>query len=464
MQARRGVKRRKVASITLAAGIVALALLPAAATAKAGGLDRSFGDNGRVVTQTGLGGPSWLYTDVHVAEGPGDTIVAAVGKTVFRYLPDGRLDPSFGEDGKLTVGDPDALSFSLHDLAVDGKGRVVLAGAVELPEEILVSYIGPSIHGPLAAVIRYSSDGKLDTSFGEKGGYVLSELNQPPLNSYYGKAATSAEQVIADAEGNVTLLGGLGGYVTDIRSEYRMLPRLVARLTPDGHLDTSFGDGGVIGETGFDGLGAVAPYGDGLLLSGRQRSGQQEPWSEALTRLKSDGSVDRSFGHDGRSADLFAPPLTDIAVDRFGRAVVLGGRGVLRLTRRGTRDRHFGYRGGATVKLPGESRLNSLAVQGAGDILLAGTQAIRKQQSEAKAKDHEYRRSFTVIGLDARGKPNRRFGRGGWVATRFGGRSSALADDAFIDRRGQLVVGGTVARPDLAPTGGIALARYRLDR
>jgi uncharacterized delta-60 repeat protein len=448
----------------LIAALATLAPPAAAGAVRTGALDRSFGVNGRAVTQTELGGGSWLHTHVHVAEGPDETIVAAVGDTVFRFLADGSLDTSFGEGGRLTIDDPEGLPFTLHDLAVDGQGRIALAGTVELPEEILVSYIGPYIHGPLAAVIRYSADGKLDTSFGEKGGYVLSELNQPPLNSYYGKAATSAEEAIADSAGNVTLIGGLGGYMTGIRSEYRMAPRLVARLTAGGHLDTSFGDGGVIGETGFDGLGAVAPYGDGLLLSGRQRSGQQEPWSEALTRLNSDGSVDRSFGHDGRSADLFAPPLAGLAADGRGRIVVLGGHGVLRLTHRGTRDRRFGHRGGTTVKLPGESNLSAVSIESSGRILLAGTQAIAKRQPETSVKERKYRRSFTVIGLNAHGQPDRRFGHDGWVATRFGKRSSALADEAFIDRSGRLVVAGTVARPDLAPTGGIALARYRLGR
>ena len=262
----------------------------------------------------------------------------------------------------------------------------------------------------------------------------------------------------------MTLIGGLGGYVTGIRSEYRMAPLLVARLTAGGHLDTSVGDGGVVRETGLDGMSAIAPDGDELLLSGWRATGTREPWSEALTRLNSDGSTDRSFGHDGRSADLFAPPLTDLAADGRGRIVVLGGRGVLRLTRRGTRDRRFGHRGGTTVKLPGESNLSAVSIESSGRILLAGTQAIAKRQPETSIRERKYRRSFTVIGLNAHGQPDRRFGHDGWVATRFGNRSSALADEAFIDRSGRLVVAGTVARPDLAPTGGVALARYRLGR
>ena len=83
--------------------------MPVSATARPVALDRNFGDNGRVVTKSELGGLSWLYTKVHVAEGPDGTIVAAVGKTVFRYLPNGSLDPSFGEGGSLAVDDPEGL-------------------------------------------------------------------------------------------------------------------------------------------------------------------------------------------------------------------------------------------------------------------------------------------------------------------------------------------------------------------
>jgi hypothetical protein len=39
-----------------------------------------------------------------------------------------------------------------------------------------------------------------------------------------------------------------------------------------------------------------------------------------------------------------------------------------------------------------------------------------------------------------------------------------LRQDAFIAAGNQLVIAGSVARPDLAPTGAIALVRYRLGR
>ena len=48
--------------------------------------------------------------------------------------------------------------------------------------------------------------------------------------------------------------------------------------------------------------------------------------------------------------------------------------------------------------------------------------------------------------------------------TRFGRRSGVFGQESFLDAAGRLVVGGPIARPDLAPIGGIALARYRVGR
>jgi uncharacterized delta-60 repeat protein len=430
-------------------------------------LDRGFGANGRVVTQTDLGGAGWLDAQLHLAEGPGGTIVAAVGKTVFRYLPDGSLDPSFGDGGRLTVEDPEGMPFTLHDLAVDGEGRVILTGDVMRPDlKVRVDYLGTEISAPLAAVIRYSPDGELDSTFAGGKGFLLTEFGQPPLvPPYFDKATTSTEAVTADSEGRLTLIGSVGEYVTHFRSVFEMVPRLVVKLTAAGQLDPSFGNGGVGSETDLAALSALAPYGrDELLLSGPRDGRGEAPPSEVLGRLGADGEVDRSFGHNGFSSNLFVPPLSDIAVDRFGRILTLGGRGVLRLTPQGIRDRRFGYRGGTTVRLPGSSTLSSVAIEPAGRILLAGTQAIPPHGGKADGRTYLYRRSFTVVALSRHGNLDRRFGHRGWVATRFGRRSRAEGEEAFVDRRGRLVIGGTVARPDLAPTGGIALARYRLGR
>jgi beta-propeller uncharacterized protein DUF5122 len=164
-------KRSMLALVAIATFV----LIPTAASAKPGALDPGFGDSGRIVTQTDLGNRDW---PVNIAEGPNGTIVAATEKTILRYLPDGSLDPSFGEGGKVTIPDPEGLPFSLRDLAVGTDGRVFLIGSVEIPDVwVPVTYIS-SAHPTLAAVIGYTSDGKLDPAYGGGKGFLVSEFGQ----------------------------------------------------------------------------------------------------------------------------------------------------------------------------------------------------------------------------------------------------------------------------------------------
>lgn len=451
---------RALGALALAATLVALA--PGTALAHPGALDRSFGDNGRVVTKTALDGYGWLDSHVHIAEGPDGTIVAAVGKTVFRYLPDGRLDPSFGEGGKLTADDPEGLPFRLHDLAVDSEGRVYLIGDVEVPDvEVLISYIS-STHPTLGAVLRYSPSGQLDTGFG-KNGALITDFGQPHYGPVYDKAFTGASRGVVEPDGSLLVVGTVGEIVAgEIRSHFEEFNRLLVRLAPDGGFDSSFGEGGVLSSTGIRSITDLELEAGGALVAvGRSLGTGNGPPTEAVARLRTNGVTDTRFGRNGVRALAATPPGT-LAVDGRGRIAVLSGRGVMRLTRDGALDRHFGFRGGTTLKLPGESVISSIAAERSGRMLLAGTQVIGRPGAAPGGPGH--RRSFTVIRLSQSGRRDSLFAHRGWLVTRFGKRSAVLGQDAFIDAEGRLVVAGPIARPDLAPTGGIALARYRLGR
>jgi uncharacterized delta-60 repeat protein len=470
--------KRRRGSIALATGLVAsivLVLAPAGASAKPGALDRSFGIHGRVATATSLGGSDWLHADVQIAGGPDGTVVAAAGNTVFRYLPDGSLDPSFGDSGKLTIADPEGLPFSLNDLAVDREGRVVLFGAVAVTDTwVPVSYIGTTVHPSLAAIARYDGSGRPDLAF-DGDGFLVTDFALPAYApGHYDKAFVALVNGTLDDDGNLiaivesTMLTGpcSGGRYPTTSS------RVIVRLTPTGGLDPRFDGDGVKTDAGFADIFEVANSPGGRPLLGGEKDNPCDERSGytradvvgALQRLQPDGSADPSFGRRGLSS-LPSPP-SRLAFDRSGRVVVLGidgfGGWLLRLTPRGALDRSFGYRGGVAPKLPGESSLSAIVVEPSGRVCLAGTQALPRRGSKRGAPD--YRRSLTVIRLRPSGKPDRGFGVGGWVATRFGKHSRALGQEAFIDSNGRLVVGGPIARPDLAPTGGIALARYRLGR
>jgi uncharacterized delta-60 repeat protein len=467
--------------VTLAASLIALAVSPGMALAKPGALDRSFGDNGRVVTQTALGGHSWLDSSVHIAEGPGGTVVAAAGKAVFRYLSNGSLDPSFGDGGKLAVlNELEGMPFALRDMDVDSDGRVVLFGEVEVPDiRLPATYLGTTIPLTQAAIVRYDSSGGLDRSFGG-GGAVVTDFGQP---AYY-MGATPPEDpqsprytkaVAGIADGNVNRFGGLTvlGRITVIegciRAAATAANRLVARFTPDGALDPSFGEGdGVASDLGFSDIWGIAETPDGgEMLTGRSIASRlckgsppgEAPVPELVSRLAPDGEIDSSFAANGFRSIPLTGPATAMAVDGGGRLDLMAGSTVLRLRQRGGLDRHFGG-AGASVVSANHVDLDALYPIGHGRLILAGTHLVTRPNA-ARPNDL-LPQSFAVTRRTSSGRPDRRFGHRGWVTTRFGKRSNVDGQEAIVDAEGRLVVAGPIARSDLAPTGGIALARYRL--
>jgi uncharacterized delta-60 repeat protein len=474
--------RRTLRSAIAAIALIVLALVPGAALGKPGALDRSFGDNGRVVTRTPLGGFSWLDSHVDVAEGPDGTIVAAAGRTVFRYLPDGSLDPSFGDGGKLTVEDPEGLPLTLSDVDVDPNGGVVLFGEVEIPGiRLLATYDGMTIPLTQAAIVRYDRNGSLDRTFGDGDGTVISDFGQPayyrgtapegPYSAWYGNAVTGIASGTVNRFGGLTVLGRVTEIEGCIRASAHSARRVVARFTPDGGFDPSFGGGhGIASGLGFSDIWGIAetPSG-GEILTGRSiasRLCQGSPPGEAqvpelVSRLTADGSVDSSFATNGFRPIPLTGPVTAMAVDGRGRLSLMAGSTVLRLRQTGGLDRPFGDDGESVVSAT-HVGLASLSPIGRGGLLLSGTHFVSRPHA-ARPGDL-FPQSFAVTRRTSSGQPDRSFGHDGWVTTRFGERSGVRGQEAFVDAEGRLVVAGPIARPDLAPTGGIALARYRLGR
>ena len=458
----------KVAPLALIVALVALAPPAAAGAVRAGALDPGFGMNGRVVTQTELGGGSWPGTGVHVAEGPSGTIVAAVANNVFRYLPDGELDSSFGEGGRLTVADPGDLPFSLHDIAVDDEGRVYAIGDVEIPDvDVPINYMWALRHPTLAAVIRYGKGGRLDSSFGDGKGYLLTDLGQPSpygTSAPYKQALTSLASGVLDGSGRLVAVGSVAGFpCSKGHSELTFRRKLIARLTPAGTLDPSFGDGA--GSQAFAAIDeidalAVGIHGE-IAVAGSQVDECTETSTIGVGRLRPDGSPDTGFRRGGFRTLPESP--RGIALDRYGRIdLLLAGWRVLRLTPSGKPDRRFAHRGQAFLRLPTGTDPSSILVEPSGRILLTGTKLGRVRRDLPGRP--RYGRSFVIVRLDAQGHLDRRFGRRGLVVTGFGRRSHVRGEDAIATTDKRLVVGGPISRPDLAPTGGIALARYRLGR
>ncbi|HEX5763798.1 MAG TPA: hypothetical protein VFY04_11855 [Solirubrobacterales bacterium] len=460
-------RRAVLGAWSLAIVILSTAVPTAFGANGTGSLDRSFGDFGRATATAPLGS-GWLDADVQLAEGSEGDIVVGSGDTVVRFDPDGRLDGSFGADGRLALADSAQTDFTLRDLAIDPAGRVLVFGAAVSMTE--TEEVGPYPLGrvpeSLGAVRRYDQHGNPDPTFGGGDGLVTTDFGLSPTLGKIGTVRIA--RGIVDDQSRPVVLGsvrGIGG--CGARPAFIERRLLISRLTSDGQPDPAFGLDGQMSHPPLYGIGEWAfgpghePVIAGWLEGGCVPDAEGGPSpATGMIDLRSDGSLDESFGEGGRRYFPTLGSIADLVVDRRGRIVVRSSMLVTRLTADGELDRSFGRGGRTAVQLPKFSGLTSMAVDTSGGVLLVGTLALRKR--EAGAFNDLFRRSFTVIRLHSSGRPDRGFGKGGWIATRFGRRSSVVPGETLVDAEDRLVVAGAIARPDMAPTGGFAVARYRV--
>jgi uncharacterized delta-60 repeat protein len=143
----------------LAFACALLATLPVPfAWAAPGDLDPSFGGSGMVITDLGVGGAQANA----VAIQPDGKIVAAGTSgsehfVVVRYLADGTLDATFGNGGKA-VPDLGGIFEQAYGLALQPDGKIVLVGTTA-PQGYCCQYV----------VARLLPDGALDAGFGTRG-------------------------------------------------------------------------------------------------------------------------------------------------------------------------------------------------------------------------------------------------------------------------------------------------------
>src|SRR5204863_7256197 len=116
-----------------------------------GMLDPSFGSGGKVVTSiAGVGNAVALQSD--------GKIVVAGGPSVLRFNADGTLDIGFGAAGMAV-----SANFGAFSVALQPDGKIVAAG----------NFVDSSKGGFIScALIRYTSNGAIDASFGA-GGIVI---------------------------------------------------------------------------------------------------------------------------------------------------------------------------------------------------------------------------------------------------------------------------------------------------
>jgi uncharacterized delta-60 repeat protein len=342
-----------------------------------GRLDRSFGKGGLVREPVGTDPeegpvPVALQSDGKIvcvgasADLNGDRQLGDGVVAVYRLLPDGKPDRSFGSRGTFLLRRDAELIGA--ELAIDRIGRIV----------VVVRFHASNDDDGLL-VLRLTRRGQPDRTFGRRGTQEVRFGRQSFLGS-----------VTVDRGGRV--------YVAGADFDRRTLS--VLRLTARGSLDSAFGSRGIAslprrGDLALATAVAVQPDGR-VLLAGTERFSQSPPMTcgycifLTVARLTPAGRPDGTFGAAGVAhTKLELPPSGGpaLALQRDGRTVVAGGiqRGVsssfllVRLLRNGEFDPSFADHGYTVADMHSAKRDDDMATAVAiardGRIVVAGRSA-----------------------------------------------------------------------------------------
>jgi uncharacterized delta-60 repeat protein len=336
-------------------------------------------------------------------------VLSIVAPSRLVFADAGDLDPTFGNSGRTVLG----YFSSGSDVALQADGKSVAAASAN------------GFHA-----VRYGTNGVLDGTFGSGG--VSQE-------AFVGKNAVPSSIAI-QPDGYIVVAGT--AFTGTANMEFA-----VARYTPSGNLDATFGTGG---ETitafgpGIDRGHALALQADGkiIVVGDADIAGDT---AFALARYTTGGVLDGTFGIGGivtTNATAAADFLEDVIVQPDGRIVAVGSRksravdiALLRYEDDGDLDATFGT--GGMVASPYEDTLDlgySVALQPDGKILVGGTANLNP----------------AVARFDSDGALDTSFADGGKTdldGFGFFGYAYGLA----VQPNGSIVVGGTM--DNHAPTG-----------
>lgn len=409
------------------------------------------------------------------------------------FSQSGEIDTTFGLNGKVVTGFG-SNNNAANAIAFQPDGKFIVGG----------TYV--SNHGENDfALIRFNSDGTLDTTFGSDGKVVtdFNNNNYNYINSIY--VLTDGKIMVTGASGMVSLSSKLtivrynndgtidtsfgnngklmsslipftvfgnklvfqpdGKFLITSVKQYNFDPNYyfgVERYTPDGILDTTFGiEGQAVSSFG---TGQSIPVSLALQPDGKiVVVGRYQPTNArqtAIMRFTADGVIDTSFDGDGKVVTNFGNGSVSEGMEVFvnpdGKIIVAGivhtsprNFGLVQYNSNGSLDTSFDSDGKAMTALTDfYENISSITKQSDGKFLVV----IRSDNSALTSSDFVVRRFNSSISLDTT------FGINGQISTTFDiglnqSQSAGIAADGKI-----MVVG----KSTLTEVGNsdFAIARY----
>lgn len=349
----------------------------------------------------------------------------------------GALDLTFNGVG-FVVGDAPRGNNQTQgtSVAVDSSNRVVVVGAAQ------------SLNGSDAAVWRFNPDGSRDVSFAGNGTLVLDSIAGGFKGDFAGTVAI-------DASGRIYVGGNSYSGVASSLDAFLM------RLLPDGTLDSTFANAGMLLLKDLTGAGsddfithlALDPAG-AIIIAGGSGNSSAAPLSIFVAKLTTTGAFDTTFNTTGikfiaslPSASSAYVSCAGVALDATGRIVVAGTGynstgafdvGIWRFTSTGAPDTTFSGDG----LYQGHQLLGGLVTQ-ATSMHVAGNKVLFSGSGLNLSANND----TLLVRLNEDGTPDSTFGTNGVVTASgvAGGNGYDLAVNFTFDAQGRIVVSGNSA-------------------
>lgn len=336
---------------------------------------------------------------------------------------DGTIDISFGTNGVAKL-QPGTTFESAAGVAVQTDGKIISVGNKQI-----------SVFDTDGIVCRQNSDGSLDSTFGTNG-YVFFDYNM--FGEFFNKPV-----ILPD--GKILVAGSAS-------STYPDVDFIVLKLNPDGSFDTDFGDDGIklihLDDGEDEAFSILIQPDEKIVLAGYSQASPLVTGRTALVRLNSNGSLDTTFGVDGKviSSAGTASERSSAALLLEDGSIITAGRVenatldllVRKFTAAGAVDSSFGTSGHMILNFKNGSDWATGIQRNPvdGRILISGEYGIPPTKSDA-----------LVMAITANGKIDSTYGTYGLSFINI--NASDVANALTIQPDGKIVITGGEAPPGI---------------
>lgn len=384
----------------------------------AGTLDTSFGTEGKLSVR-----PSYESKLTAIAAQPDGKIVVAGSSgyklTLMRLNRDGTADVSFAGSGILRT-QYDSVYATRSALLIQPDGKI-LVNIIEDSRPVGQSSAD-------FVIARFNADGSPDTSFSLDG----------KATADFSGAKDTSQMMALQADGKIVVAGTSNANFA------------LVRFDADGNLDTTFnGSGKVVTNfpVPYQFITAMTVQSDGkILVAGTGETNKNQ--DIMLARYNSDGSLDSSFGKEGRI-------LTDLGTYETSKALMMQADGsflvagskkngvleyyesdifIVKYHPDGSLDDKFGDAGKVITSFGKYEDIYSAILQADGKIVVAGTSGAGNPLMIYTLSD------FLAVRYNADGTFDKDFGDNGKITTDFG--RVEIAKDVALDKDGNILLAG----------------------